>query len=413
MFIRSLSRRLRDRSTTQLVALISFFGQLYFFVPVMTPYLLGYDLSMAQIAGMQTVLLFAMLVMEVPTGVIADRIGHRHSYQLALALGMLGELVTLAASTYPQFLIAQLISGTGFAFASGSVDALVYESLPARDRETGMTRARGTIGAALHLASVVAYGGSAVINADLSRGTMRLSLLLGALSLGVATLLSLTLRDAPPAGAPSTRPGSLELLRDGWRVVRRNPHLRRLLLLALATNAFGAHLLVFYQDYFLRAGVPGAWFGLALGLGSLLAMAVEYNAWRLPRRLGQRGALTLAAALPGALYLSMAAAHGPWLAVTLFITQWGAYHLAGPLYSGAYNAEISGPARATVLSLISAVTTIYVGLMGLLFGWLANRSLPLVFALMGALILAGLGVLAVTDLLPSRRSEQVSEQAAS
>jgi MFS family permease len=410
VFVRSLSRRLRDRSTTQLVALISFFGQLYFFVPVMTPYLLGYDLSMAQIAGMQTTLLFAMLAMEVPTGVIADRIGHRRSYQVALALGMLGELITLAASTYPQFLAAQLVAGTGFAFASGSVDALVYESLPGKDRETGMTRARGTIGAALHLASVVAYGGSAMINADLSRGSMRLSLLLGALSLGVATLLSLTLRDAPSAATASARPDSLALLRDGWRVVRSNPRLRRLLLLALATNAFGAHLLVFYQDYFLQVGVPGLWFGLALGLGSLVAMLAEFHAWRLPLRLGQRGALVLAAALPGALYLAIAASHQPALAIGLFIVQWGAIHLAGPIYSGAYNAEISGAARATALSLISAVTTVYVGLMGLLFGWLANRSLPLVFALMGALILAALGILAASDLLPARRSGRATEQ---
>lgn len=409
MFIRLSHRGLRGRSTTQLVALISFFGQLYFFVPVMTPYLLGYGLSMAQIAGMQTVLLFAMLAMEVPTGVIADRIGHRRGYQIALVLGLLGELVTLAASTYPQFLAAQLIAGTGFAFASGSVDALVYESLPARDRESGMTRARGTIGAALHAASVVAYGGSAVINADLSRGTMRLSLLLGTLGLGVAALLSLTLRDVPMA-AQAARPDSLALLRDGWRVVRGNPRLRRLLLLALVTNAFGAHLLVFYQDYFLKSGVPGAWFGLALSLGSVVAMFAELHAWRLPLRIGQRGALVLAAIAPGLLYLGMAATHRPALAVGLFIAHWGAIHLAGPLYSGAYNAEISGAARATALSLISAVMTVYVGLMGILFGWLANRSLPLVFALMGTLILVALSILAVMHLLPVWQSGRASER---
>lgn len=400
MFVRSPLRALRNRSTTQLVALISFFGQLYFFVPVMTPYLLGYDLSMAQIAGMQTVLLFAQLAMEVPTGVIADRVGHRRSYQLALVLGMLGELVTLAASTYPQFLAAQLIAGTGFAFASGSVDALVYESLPGRDREMGMTRARGTIGAALHAASVVAYGGSAIINADLSRSTMRFSLLLGALSLAAAALLGLALRDAP-ATAQAARPDSLTLLRDGWRVVRDNPRMRRLLMLALLTNGFGAHLLVFYQAYFLHSGVPGYWLGLALSLGSLVAIFAELHAWRLARRFGQRGALVLAAAPPGVLYLLMAAFHLPALAVGLFIVQWGAIHLAGPLYAGAYNAEISGAARATALSLISAVMKVYVGLMGLLFGWLANRSLSLVFALIGAVILLGLVALTVTSPNPA------------
>ena len=57
-----------------------------FFVPVMTPYLREEGLGMARIAGLQTVLLWAMLIAEVPTGVIADRLGHRRSYQIALGM---------------------------------------------------------------------------------------------------------------------------------------------------------------------------------------------------------------------------------------------------------------------------------------------------------------------------------------
>ena len=59
-------------STVNLVALISFFGQLYFFVPFITPYLLHYDLSLAQIAAMQTALLWAApVVLLVLGGVVA------------------------------------------------------------------------------------------------------------------------------------------------------------------------------------------------------------------------------------------------------------------------------------------------------------------------------------------------------
>ncbi|HEV2065559.1 MAG TPA: hypothetical protein VGR08_01900, partial [Thermomicrobiales bacterium] len=87
--------------TLRLVALISFFGQLYFFVPVMTPYLLERNLTIAEIAGLQTTLVVAMLVMEVPTGVIADRFGHVWSYRISLLVLASGEFLFLLAREYP------------------------------------------------------------------------------------------------------------------------------------------------------------------------------------------------------------------------------------------------------------------------------------------------------------------------
>lgn len=131
----------RSLPALRLVALISFFGQLYFFVPVMTPYLLQRNLSIAEIAGPQTALVVALLVMEVPTGVIADRLGHVWSYRIALLVLASGEFLFLIAREYPAFLVIQVITGTGFAFASGSVDAIIYDSLPEGDRTSAMQRA--------------------------------------------------------------------------------------------------------------------------------------------------------------------------------------------------------------------------------------------------------------------------------
>ncbi|MGN6486096.1 MAG: MFS transporter [Thermomicrobiales bacterium] len=385
--------RLRDLSVTQRVAFISFFGQLYFFVPVMTPYLRGEGLGMAQIAGLQTILLWSMLLMEVPTGVLADRLGHRRSYQIALGMTVFAEVWFAFSHTYPMFIVSQLIAGTGFAFASGSVDAYVYESLPPDERTRRMQQARGTIGAAVNLASLVAYATTAFVTADLTHGRMYLTLWMGIAGLSVGFLLSLTLRDpARPEGhAGPQSPASLVLLRQGWATIRHDRRLQRIVLLAIVTNAFGAHLLVFYQQDFLETGVSGRWFGLALGLGSAVAIFTQLHAWRLVPRFGTRGALAIATGVPGVLYLAMAANGHPAIAVALFIVQWGALQLSGPLFSGLYNERIPDGVRATALLLISGITTLYVGAMGILLGWLSERSMALTFGVMGAIILAGGG----------------------
>ena len=380
--------RLGSLATPKLVAIISFFAQLYFFVPVMTPYLLGKGLSLAQIAGMQTILMVTQLVMELPTGVLADRFGHRRSYQIALVMAVAGEVITLLAETYPHFILGQVVAGTGFAFASGSVDALVYESLPRGNRTAGMQRAKGRIGASIQLASVFAYGVGAWITRELMMENMRLTLKLDVVGVGMSVVLALLLKE-PARHIVQARPDSVALIRTGWRTLRGNAELQRLMLISIATNAFIAHLLIFYQGYFLQTGVAPIWLGLGLSLGSVIAFFTQFHAWRLPAVLGTRKALLIATGLPGMLYLLMAAIDQPVIAVVLFVVQWGVVQLSLPLFSGLFNAHLDERARATSLSLINGVVTVYVGVGGVVLGWLAGQSLSMMFAILGIVILAG------------------------
>jgi len=59
------------------------------------------------------------------------------------------------------------------------------------------------------------------------------------------------------------------------------------------------------------------------------------------------------------------------------------------LFAGQLNRHIAGHYRATLLSLINMASGIYVALLGLLIGRLADFSLPDAFLLMGAIIIAG------------------------
>lgn len=375
-------------STPRLLMLISFFGQLYFFVPVMTPYLLGKGLSLTQIAGMQTMLMVSQLLMEVPTGVLADRVGHRRSVQVSLFMAMLGELTTLLAGSYSEFLISQFIAGTGFAFASGSVDALIYESLPEQNRTRGMQKAKGMLGAAVQLASLLAYAVGGWLTRDLTMSNMRFTLKLDVIFVGLAAAITLLLR-APVRNLVAERWRSRDLLSVGWRTIRTNQALSRLMLIAIVTNAFVAHLLIFYQDYFLRSGVSPIWLGLGLALGSGVAFFTQLHSWRLSDWLGDRHALLVATIVPGVLYLVMAVVSDPVWAVVLFIVQWGAVQVSMPLFSGLYNQHIKEHARATTLSLINGMVTIYISIGGVVLGWLAGVSLSMMFAALGIVIIVG------------------------
>ena len=97
------------------------------------------------------------------------------------------------------------------------------------------------------------------------------------------------------------------------------------------------------------------------------------------------------------LYLAMAWNGVAWLAVVLFVIQWGVMSIAGPLFSGLYNIHLPDDARATGLSLVNALVTIYVGVGGVVLGWLAGWSLPWTFALLGAIITLGSIAIRIDD----------------
>ncbi|HYH12148.1 MAG TPA: MFS transporter, partial [Thermomicrobiales bacterium] len=176
--------------TVRLVALIAFFGQLYFFVPVMTPYLLERHLTIAEIAGLQTMLLVSLLVMEIPTGILADRFGHVWSFRASLVVLASGEFLFLFARDYPAFLALQFVTGTGFALGSGSVDVILYESLPAGNRVSAMQRAKGLVGAAAQTGSVVAYSIGGIVASDLTIPRMTITIVMGAVAVTTAAILS-------------------------------------------------------------------------------------------------------------------------------------------------------------------------------------------------------------------------------
>jgi len=73
---------------------------------------------------------------ELPTGVIADRVGYKHS----LLLGSLFSFISISMMIYStnlyHFLIAEVIFGFGASFISGADSGLVYDSLMVLKRET-------------------------------------------------------------------------------------------------------------------------------------------------------------------------------------------------------------------------------------------------------------------------------------
>ena len=296
------------------------------------------------------------------------------------------------------FILTAAIVGI-FSFLSGSFEAMMYDSLVERGREPEMQRVAGLNGALSLLATVVGAFTGAAITSRLELPRYRLAIALTIATVASSTIAALFLRE-PVVPRSDERRGSIAIVTGSIALIRTDRTLLRLVLLSMLSTPFVNYLLNLYPPHLARLGVPGGWLGVILGAASLLGFFVSSRVYRLEEAMGLRRALLLATVLPGALYLALALVGGRVAPALLVVLTYAAAHAQRPIFLDYMNRRIASDYRATALSMIAALTGVYVAAMGLAIGWVADRGVRAAFVLMGAVIAAGALALRVTEASP-------------
>ena len=390
-------------SNIRKIIIIRFCRNFHLYIHAYALLLLARGLTLVQISLIESIVIGAIFLLEVPTGMLADRVGRKCSIFLATLLLMSGEFIFLFARDFNWYIVMALLTGAGFAFASGAVEALVYDSLPPENREDAMKRAMGRVNSWGRIAFVIApiIGGFIIGDASVENFIPAIALTVVALLIGA--LVCLTLRE-PADDSSEARTGSMNLLRDGIHLLRHHQRLRRLALLVIFTTPLTASLVTTLGPPYLTQNDASPFMaGVVLSVGSLLAAFTQRYAYKLEDWLGQGRAIALLILLPGAMYWLLAAVAGPAAVVLVMILMYGVNDMKTPLFSAYQNALIESKNRATVLSLINMFLNLFAAIAAPLFAAIAETSLVAAFLAMGAMIMAG-GLLLRAHRLPAAES---------
>ena len=382
----NILRRPSGSSNAEKFVALTFFQNLYLYNHVGALYMQSRGLSLFQVNSIWSIIVLTIFITEVPTGVIADRIGRKRSVVVALFLQFLGEFFYIFASGYVAFVLIAILGGIGYSFLSGANEALIYDSLPAENRETAMKEAMGRVGAAYQLAFFVAPLLGGLVISELVLSKYMLGIALTAASVFVAFLISLTLKE-PPASFHHQATSALQILKNGIAQVRGNRKIQWIAAVAILTEAFSATLVTFYQPYFVQFGLTTSLpIGIALSLGGLAAFLLLNNISAIEHRLGRFG-LFFVSFFPGVLYLLLAIAPNILVLFPIFILTYAFADAKNPLLSAYQNEQIESASRATTISLINMIGKIYVAIVSLLLGWIANHSISATWVAIGALVI--------------------------
>ena len=333
---------------------LAFFQVFMVFIPIAVPFFQQRGLDMQGVLLLQAWFGAVVVLMEVPSGYIADRFGRKRALVAGTLLLGLGFSVLPFADGFVALAIFETLLGVAVSLISGADLALLY------DTELALGRAEGTPGAVrnLHAAHSASEAIAALLCSALMLWSIDAVVLAQVLAGWIPFAVALTLVEPPVHRALGEGAGEdagergvrmrevLAHMLGGERVLRHT-------VLALAfwslTTFYAVWLL---QKYWELGGIALVWFGVLWAVCNAVSGIAGRFAAAAEARLGAPGLLLLVGVLPALGYVAMAGmplVAGLVLSLGFFVAR----GLGLVVLRDALNSRVPSRFRATANSLAS------------------------------------------------------------
>lgn len=293
---------------------------------------------------------------EVPSGALADRFSRRGALVVSGVFQAAAYVLWTAVPGYPAFAAGFVLWGLGGSFASGALEALLYDGLAAAGAEDRYPRLHGRVTAVGLLAQIPAAVAATVL---FSTGGYALVGWASVASCLAAAAVATRLPEAPPApatapGAGGTEPeaGYLAVLGSGLAEAVRRPAVRAAVVAAALLGGIDG-----LEEYF--SLLARDW-GVATSAVPVAVLAIPLVG-AAGAALGGRAAGLRSGALGALLTLAVAVSVGAALlrrpvGVAGMALAYGLYRIVLVVADARLQQRIEGSARATVTSVASLGT---------------------------------------------------------
>ncbi len=375
-----------------------------FYYPIFTILFLDFGLTLEQFAILNAVWAATIVLLEVPSGALADTIGRRNLI-IASAVIMIVEMALLCFAPIGQmpivfylFLINRILSGAAEASASGADEALAYDTLKDLGLQKNWGRVLETQMRLQSIAFIVAMSlGAMLYDADRlnqiftafsldfeisKESAMRIPLVL-TLFLGIGALLTalgLTEPDSEKiARRVARRENSLDSIKQAFaktletgKWILNTPIAMLIILGGFLIDHITRMILTLNSEYYRQIDLPEASFGIiSAGFGLMGLFTPRLGRWLSENRSKTFNFFVISSAtflgLLGMTYFI------PFWGIAPMVLIYGSIGLAGFLVSTYLNAETPSDSRATALSFKGLCFNLAYGGIGLAYSFLVYR----------------------------------------
>jgi MFS family permease len=343
---------------------------LIFSVSVITLFWQERGLDLFLIFLLQAIFAVSIVIFEIPTGYIGDRLGRKKTITLAALIAVAGWIYYSQCSTFVMLVSAEVLLGIGFSFLSGTDTALLYESLIELKEEATFTKVEGRQVGFIHAAEAVSALGGGLLAAFLPLPWL---FLFSSGAAAVALGCALGLKEPPRTPYRHPKGAWYGVYKIARFIFLRSKSVKYAVPLMAACSLSTMLGVWLYQPLWSERDVPVWLFGLLWAGFSLPAMLASQNAYRLEKFFGKAVVLWLIP-LPAILGYLLIAWLPSWFALLPVYLVPVTRGLTVPLLSCYIHEETYSDKRATVMSVQSWLFRLFYFFLGPVVGLLAQKA---------------------------------------
>jgi len=330
-------------------------GAYYLTIPNVTPWWVGTILLVSTLSG---------FLFEIPSGYIADKIGHKKALVVSSVSSVLSTSFFLFADSVSFLFLGGIFLSIGVAFMSGTGTAFIHETLRALGRESEFREIMGkmkSIGFAVPIVLTILIPFFVSISWKLPFAISLISDLVGFVA--ICSLVT------PPV--PQEHIDEIRL--SNFRQVMHEAYKINFFRYAIFSGILGGVLFGvggFRAVYQSALGIPVVWFGVLFGIGRGFASLLLWHSGRIQKLFKTPAQIYVAKLVVfSVLIIALGLTHSVWGIAILFIFinafQWGLGNIG-------YSVEATGKSKfkATLLSVKSQIQMIVGGGAAFLLGYL-------------------------------------------
>lgn len=386
-------------------------------IPVMILLMQERGLSLSQIGLVSTAQGLVVLVLELPTGGLADALGRKPVLVTAWVICLVSLIIFAVADSFWLLFLVWALQGVYRALDSGPLESWYVDTTLAADPKAEYERGLGYAGTVIGIAigaGALLSGGLVALGPVGPVSALALPVLVAIVlqTVALVALLVLLWETRPAKGAGALRASMVEAPRMVGQAVGLLRRSRVLLALVAVELFWGFGMVTFESLLPVRlAEVVGDADRAAALLGPASSAAWLANAAGaaltpfLLRRLGAAPAAALMRVLQGVTVVGMGLLAGPVGVLVAYLACYTVHGASNPLHMGLLHRQVDGPYRTSVISLNSMMGQPGFALGAVLLTALADASSVSAAMLVGAVVLA----VAAPLYLPAWRASRTVE----
>lgn len=319
-----------------------------------------------QIGAIQAIGLLLQLLLELPSGAIADMIGRKATVIFGRSLGVIGFALMAFTHSFWPFLIGNSLYLANWAFESGALDALLYDSLKENGEEKVHFQA---VQAKSFLYATIGMAAASILGGYIYPYGSQLPYLATAI-VAIGSLVSAFWLEEP--ALDTIKVSFRSYLKQNWEGMThifRHPLIRSISIFSILINFIAyVGLWYLYEPRLVEGGFPAEWMGyLVAGTYLIRALGTKLIPYVMKKLNDHQIPIFLA--LSQMLGSGLSFVEGRVGAIVSVYTRKMNDGMRIPILARLQNDEIESRYRATSLSAISLLGNVLISTVGPLVGY--------------------------------------------